>query len=193
MEGDREDARVAIEDGLHAIPVMAVDVHVEDAADPELEQVMDADRDVVEDAEPGRAARHRMVESPAKIVGTRGAPLRDEVAREHRGAGLEQRGVVHPRERRVVSGGEAEVRLRNAGLCAEALHDVDIRALVHRQHVAFRRRRRLAFLRPAEEAERLDEIARELHALFAQRVVRAKVVLQEIRMVEEKRTISWRR
>src|SRR3990170_2357759 len=145
VEGDREDARVPVEHGLHAVPVVRVDVHVEHALDAPLEEAADPDRAVVEDAEPGGLRGHRVVEPAAEVVRARRSPLKNRVHREEGAAYLEGRRLVHAAERWVVPGAEAELERLAPRVRAELLHDGDVVALVHGQEVEVRRGHRPAF------------------------------------------------
>src|SRR5207249_11048899 len=67
MEGNCQDTRVLVENLLNAVAMVRVDVKVQHALrQPRPQDSAESDRDIVEDAEPGRPPRHRMVEPTAK-------------------------------------------------------------------------------------------------------------------------------
>ena len=67
VQADREHPRIVVEDGLHAVAVVHVDVDVRDPLRTQVEQPRDRDRRVVVDAEAGRARRHRVVQAAGDV------------------------------------------------------------------------------------------------------------------------------
>src|SRR2546427_5944616 len=103
VQGNREDAGGLVENRLDSIPVVRVDVDVQDPPDPVLiEQGPDPDCDVVEDAEAGRTVRHRMVEPAAEVEGPCAASRRHLRTSPQGCTHLEGRCLVHPCEDGIV-------------------------------------------------------------------------------------------
>jgi len=87
VDRDREHARVVVEDRLHPVAVVHIDVDVRDALRAVGEQPRDRDGGVVIDAEPARSRGHRMVETPCGVEGVLGGTLPDGLRRSDRRTG----------------------------------------------------------------------------------------------------------
>ena len=102
VDGDGQHPRVVPEDPLDAVAVVDVDVDVRHALDAGVEQGLDADGDVVVDAEAAGAVGHRVVQPAGD------AHRVQALAAGHLSAGLDggaddvRRRLVHPLEDRVV-------------------------------------------------------------------------------------------
>ncbi len=186
MEGDREDPVRVVEDVLHPVAVVGVDVHVEDPLRPVVQEPLDAHGDVVEEAEARRAGAGGVVEAAA---GGEGLPARLRVlAGEERGGHMDGGALVHELEDRVVRGAQAVRGGRLAGPGGgEALHRVDVGRAVDREDLGVGGPlRRAPLLHPvAQEARHLHQVPGELDAHLAEGVAGAEVVLEEVVRVDQ--------
>ena len=126
VQRDRQHPRVVVEDRLDAVAVVDVDVDVGDLLHALVEQPLDADGDVVVDAEAARAVAHRVVQAAGDVGAV------EALAGVHLAEGLEagadhvRRREVHVGEDRVVVGGEpVVVELDRARVLARPRHGVD--------------------------------------------------------------------
>ncbi len=111
VEIDVEDPSVVIEPIHHSVPVMHINIHIRDPADPRprLQGGPDGQRGIVEDAEPARAVGARVVQPSGGVegVGLWGCP--DDPPPEQGPPRDPRRGLVAARERGGVS------RVQNSG------------------------------------------------------------------------------
>ena len=96
---DREHPRVVPEHPLDAVAVVHVDVDVGDPLGAVVEQPLDADGDVVVDAEAGRVAAHRVVQAAAVVDAVLGLALPHAAADLEGALGDAGRRLVHARRR----------------------------------------------------------------------------------------------
>ena len=102
MERDGQNGVGVIEGVLHAVSVVAVDVHVGDSY-ALGDQAFDGDHGIVENAETVGVIGHRVVQA-ARDVERRVDIADDEhLRRLDRGSGRQDRSVVHPSVWRVVA------------------------------------------------------------------------------------------
>ena len=123
---DGEDVGGVVEGELDAVAVVGVDV---DVADPEAVRPQGLDRQhrVVEVAEAGGAARHRVVEPAREREGPRHLAARHQLGRPDRAATGERGGLVHPRPDGVVARPEAvPVRVRHLPAGRERAQHVQV-------------------------------------------------------------------
>ena len=170
-------------DRLDAIPVMDVEVDVQDA-ETVLPRRRHRQGDVVVDTEAGGPGGHRMVESATGMVSVEDIAADDRLDRAKRATGDRRGCLMHAVERRDVAERGDPVCGRPARIGAEAADRGDVLAGVGRgQLVIGRRLRREAGLR-AERAEQVDagsEPARR------QRMVGSEVVGRRARTEDQER------
>ena len=106
VQGDREHPRVRVERGLHAVPVVHVDVDVGDPVETVVEQPGDRHRAVVVDAEPGGPVGHGVVQPTGDVHRPVGAALGDLPGGQQRTAAHQRTRLVHVLEDRVVLGAQ---------------------------------------------------------------------------------------
>ena len=124
VEGDAHDAVRGVEGFLHPVPVVHVDVDVHDPL-VVLEQLEDAQHDVVGVAEAGRLRPLRVVQAARPVDGHVAPPLVDLLRAADGAPRRESAEVVHPAEHRAVV---VEVELPHLAL------DL-LRLLLHRGHL----------------------------------------------------------
>ena len=118
MERDGHHPWVVGVDRLDPVPVVDVEVDVEDA-EALVPGGRDGQRDVVVDAEAGGPRRHRVVEPAARVIGMVDIAPDDRLDRAERAAGDRRRCLVHPLERRDVAERGDPERWRQARVGAE--------------------------------------------------------------------------
>ncbi len=98
VDGDGEHARVVVEEPLHAVAVVGVDIDVCDALGAGVEERSDREGAVVVDAEPGGTVGERVMK-PRRggAVDGVGRAAGDEVGGGQRGPADAECGFVHPR------------------------------------------------------------------------------------------------
>ena len=180
VQRDGQHPRVVPEDPLDAVAVVHVDVDVGDPLGAVVEQPLDADGDVVVDAEARGVARHRVVQPAAEVDAVLRASLPD--------VGAAPAGCPRPRARspRACRGrpGRRRCRARMPGRPAPgradaALHRGDVVGGVHRrQDVVARRRpaRRPPRRRASNTPERVAQPGREVEADRVHGMTRPEVV-----------------
>ena len=104
VQRDRQNPRVLPERRLHPVPVVHVHIHVRDPLGAQLQQPGDRQRGVVVDAEPGRAARHRVVQPAGEVHRVQRVTAPHGLGGPHRLPGDQRGRLVHPGERRIVLG-----------------------------------------------------------------------------------------
>ena len=102
VERHRQHAWIRPVDGLDPIPVVHVEIDVQDAQ-PFPSGPRDRQRGVVVDAEAGRAIGHRMVQPAAWMEGVLDVAAEDGLDRSQRPAGDRRARLVHPGEWRIVA------------------------------------------------------------------------------------------
>ena len=108
VHGDGEHPGVVEEGFLDSVAVVGVDVHVGDAL-PVVEEVLDGDNRIVEDAEPGGVSGGGVMEPPGDVVGHIDLSAKDKLGGDQGSAGAEEGGVVHPGVNGVVARGAEPV------------------------------------------------------------------------------------
>ena len=174
MERDRQHVRIVPEDRLHAVAVVDVEVHVQDAV-AGVPCAPDGERHVVVDAEAACAAGHRVVEAAAWMEGVELLAGQDPLHRGERSAGDGRGRLVHAVERGVVAP-RREARLRaDIGVLGEHPHRRDVVRVVHALELGVRD---LLGNEEAIGAERPQEVDPGTEPAGRQRVVGPEVVVE---------------
>ena len=178
VDGDGEDARFRVEDRLRAVAVMDVDVDVGDALHALGEQPRDRDRGIVVDAESRRPRRHRVVQSSCRIERVIGAAGQHLVRCDDARACHERRGLVHPREDRVVARAVAVPSPVAVFAVARAFRRVDVVGRMDELQflVGCAPASERGDVVPRRDPEGLDQVEREQEPLGFQRMLRPMVV-----------------
>jgi len=176
VHGDGGHLVVRLEDLLHAVPVVHVEIHVDDRA--VRPQQGDRDREIVEHAEAGRGGRHGVVHASGGREGPPRPPRRQQ-ARGRRGRPRHPcGGVEHPGEDGRVRVPEAEPRLglpRRAG----APDGGEERRVVDELELGVGGEAWGDDVEAVQEAERLGQADGQLEATRVHRVTGAEVVGEE--------------
>ena len=138
MERDGHHARVVGVDRLDAIAVMDVEIDVQHA-ESLPPRARDRQGRVVVDAEPRCTARHRVMESAARMHGVAGSTVEDRLHRAKRSAGDHRTGLVHAGERGDVAGSDPGPEPTRR-ILREPLHGVEIARVVDREQLVVRGR-----------------------------------------------------
>ena len=170
---------------LHAVAVVHVQVHVQDAQ-AVVAGSGDPQGDVVVDTESAGSRGHRVVQPTAGVVGMVDVAAQDRLHGPDRAAGHGRRRLVHARERRVVAGPDARLR-RPTGIGGEAPHGRDVLGRVEPFELAARR----GFGRqPRFGAHRSQQVHPRPETPRAQRVVRPEVVRERARPEDQQRATA---
>ena len=186
VQGDREHPRVVPEDLLDAVAVVDVDVDVGDPLGAVGEQLLDADRDVVVDAEAARPVGHRVVQAAGDVDRVQRLAAPHLAERLEAGADDVGAGDVHVLEDRVVVGAEPVGGVLEAGRRAGPGDRVDQALVVHGGDLLVGGHGASTRLRPSSTPELLGQPHREVDADRGHRVGGPEVVLRE-RLVEDDR------
>ena len=111
MNADRQNPWIVVEDGLHAIAVMDVHIHVSDAFRALPQQPGDRDRGIVVDAEAGGGVRHCMVQATGDVDGVLSGTGPDRLGCRDGGTCNERACGMHAFEDRIVGRAEAVRRI----------------------------------------------------------------------------------
>ena len=117
VQADGQYPGVAVEGRLHTVAVVGVQIDVGHLLHAVGQQRGDGDGDVVVDAEPGGAGRHRVVQPAGEVDGVLRRAGADRHGGVHGGPGDQRRRLVHPVEDRVVVAAQPErvVHLHSRG------------------------------------------------------------------------------
>ena len=191
VDRHRQHPGVVVERGLHAVAVVRVDVDVGDLVDARVEQRLDAQRDVVVDAEAGGVVGHRVVQAAAEIDRPVDLAAGDRLRRVDRPTGDQRGVVVHAGEDRVVRGAEA-VPDRTRKVLRRLPHRLDVvRGVDPGQHLVVGRLR-LQHLVVLEHAEFAGQRPGQFPAQRVQRMIAAQVVAQHARVPDHQRPVIRR-
>ena len=179
VQGDREHPGVVVEDALHAVAVVHVDIDVGDPLRAVRQQPSDRDSNVVVDAESTHPVRHRMVQTTGDVGGVVDLAGPHLAGRLDAGADDVAGRLVHPGEGRVVVAAQAARQVGEGGVGAGAHHRLDHRRVVHRDQVVLRRVRGRHAGQLLEHAQLLGQGDREVHAHGVHRMRRTEVVGRE--------------
>src|SRR5207249_4662274 len=102
MYGDGQDGGIVVESLLHSVTVMYVDIYVGHATEL-TPKPTDADRTVVEGAEASRPFEVGVVQATGDVHGDLAPPIDHSLRRIYGSAGIEQRGLVHSGEGRIIT------------------------------------------------------------------------------------------
>jgi hypothetical protein len=176
-----------VENPLHAVAVVQVDVQVRHALEP-LAQDVDGNRRVVEDAEAAGAVGQRVVQ-PARDVDGERCAVAHGVGGGDRRASVRQRGFPHAHERRVVPiRREAPaMRVHNRRARAELAHHLDVFGHVNAAQFRLVDGRRRLPVQVRGQPIRLHQGAQQHQPLRFQRVRLAELILLDSRVVKKRR------
>jgi calcium-translocating P-type ATPase len=191
VQADRQHPRVVVEDRLHPVAVVHVDVDVRDALGAARQQPGDRDRRIVVDAEPAGPIGHRVMQPARDVRPVLGVPRPYRPGGRQRRASDQRGCLVHTCEDRVVLGAEAE--RERAGqpvgrwrgcqaprLCqpAELAHRGDVARVVHEFKLGVRGwlGRDDVHARQVEHAERPGQLDGQLDSDRRERVRGAEVI-----------------
>ena len=188
MEADRQHARVVPEDRLDAVAVVDVDVDVRHPLRALVEEVLDADRDVVVDAEAGGLVAHRVVQAPGDVRRV------EALAAPHLAGGLDGRadhvrgGDLHALEDGVVVGAQPALLVDRPGRGTHPVHGVDQPPVVHGRDQVVLGHRGVHQLQAAiEDTELAGQPHREVDADGDIGCPNSEVVLREAGVEDDRR------
>ena len=184
VQGHGQHAWLVVEDPLHAVAVMNVDIEIHDPPVRMVGQhLRDRDRRIVVDAETGRLGATGMVQSSRRIERVVEPARSDRICGGQAGPRHRARRRVHVHEDRIVGRTEAVVeRLRRRHHApVESLDDLDVVRRVSGPNLLLGRHARgdLVHVGPVDKVTRPDALVGEEDALRPQWMLRPEVVLPD--------------
>ena len=173
VDRERQHLRIVPEERLGSVAVMHVEVDVEHAM-AGVARSGDGQRDVVVDAEAGRASGHRVVQAAARIEGMLDLAGQDPIDGVDRAAGDRRRRLVHAVEWRTVARADPVGR-RAPRIVRELADCFDVVPAVQSSQLVVRRHPRLDETVGADGAHQVD---RRRETAWRQRMLGAEVVAQ---------------
>ena len=191
MKADREDLGVRLEDVLHAIAVVHIDVHVGDAMALVLEPPA-RDGGIVVSAEPRRTLAMGVVKTARRAERVQRGAAFDRLRGDEGRAGHERSPLVELNRDRVVRRPEAclvdlfgrdEVALLGV---AQLAHELDVAPGMNELQLLDRRPAGRQQVGVLDETGRADEVHRQLHPNRLQWMLVRQVVLHELVPIDER-------
>src|SRR5207245_6718562 len=175
---DREHARLPVEDRLHAVAVVHVDVHVRDALGAVRQHPGDGYGGIVVDAEAAGALGHRVVQPAGRVEGVLRPGSEHSLRGHHRGARHAGGRFVHVRKDGVVARAVAELLPRPWFPVAGSLGGIDVPVRVDQAQLVIGGVSSWSFDDPhaVDNPVRLDELAGEDHPGRSQRMLWSVIV-----------------